>query len=330
MPAIRTRTETLNSLYATNWAYRRQKLHDQVFYTNPVFVLLAQGKRVKTQVGGRIIEIRLRYAKNQTIRFIRKGGTVTLASSDIQTVAEYNWTYLTGHVVRYGADVQKNRGRTAISKMVNDDLDDLQASIQDYIEQAIFSDGTMDESAAFTGLDGLLPETTTSGSVGGINRASNTWWRPNSRSMSSKALSAYLVPYLRTDYNTCAQWAGNGMSRFPDLILTDQTTHEAYEDEAYSIGRIQIPNKQLMDLGLGSLMFKGAPVMWAPNCPSGNLWMLNTNFIDFTYDPGMWLEMGEWLQIPNQPMDQVSHSLSACCMTLSNSRKHYRWYNIGS
>jgi len=89
-----------------------------------------------------------------------------------------------------------------------------------------------------------------------------------------------------------------------------------------------ISDKKLADLGFGDLAFKGRPITWSPSCPDGYMYFLNTNYINFIYDPAVYFKMGQWLPIVNQPEDRVVHVMTACNLVISNARKHGVIFNI--
>jgi len=322
-----TYTEQLDSLYTTTWQLRRKQVVDQVFEATPFWYLLSKKGKRKTQSGGRYIEIPLNYAKNETVQFIGKGGVVSIQASDTLTVAHFEWKYLTGHIVRYFTDFQKNRGEAQLINKVNADIDNLQSSLIDKLEESLFGDGTGDSGKAINGLGNLVATNPTTGTVGNINRANYTWWRNNYKNMSGEAASLYLRKRMSTMFNDCGKY-GEGVSRFPDILVCAQDVYEIYESETLEIARIMISDRKLADLGFGDLAYKGRPITWSPSCPDGYLYFLNTNYIEWVADPVENFTMGEWIPIPNQPRDRIAHVMTVGNLVASNCRKLGVIYNI--
>ena len=102
------------------------------------------------------------------------------------TVAHFEWRYLTGHIIRYFADFQKNRGKAALINKVNSDIDTLQASLTDQLESSLFNDGTADNSQEINGLLNLVAEAPATGTIGSINRASLTTNNSDAKSSFNK------------------------------------------------------------------------------------------------------------------------------------------------
>ena len=318
--AAPTLTETLNTMYTTTWYLRRKKIMDQVFLATPFWYLMSKKGKRTTQSGGRSIEIPLQYAKNETVKFIGKGGSVSLSSTDPLTVVHWNWKYLTGHIIRYFTEFQKNRGKAQLIKKVNADIDNLQSSLIDKLEVSLFSDGTSDANLAIDGVGNIIAEAPATGIVGNLNRATYDWWRNNFKDMSGEAASIYLRKRMNTMFNDCGKY-GEGISRFPDIIVCAQDVHEMYESEALEISRINIGDKKLADLGFGDIAYKGRPITWSPSCPSGSMYFLNTNVMEWVADPIENFTLGEWLPIVNQPRDVVAHTMTVGNLVSGNCRR---------
>lgn len=315
-----TLTEQLNTMYTTTWYLRKKQVVDNIFNATPFWYLLSKKGKRSTQTGGRSIEIPLQYTKNETVKFLGRGGTVSLEATDPLTVVHWNWKYLTGHIIRYFADFQQNRGKAQLIKKVNADIDNLQSSLIDKLEDALFDDGTGDSNLAIDGLGNIVADAPATGTVGDLNRATYSWWRNNYKDMSGEAASIYLRKRMNTMFNDCGQ-QGEGVSRFPDIMVGAQDVYEFYESEALEISRIMISDKKMADLGFGDLAFKGRPFTWSPACGNGRLYFLNTTVLEWIADPIENFTLGEWLPIVNQPRDVVAHSMTVGNLVAGNCKK---------
>jgi len=66
----------------------------------------------------------------------------------------------------------------------------------------------------------------------------------------------------------------------PDLIVTTQTIYDAYESSLQGNKRFD-GDAVLGDAGFQSLRFKGASVVVDSHCPAGQMYFLNTRYLDF-------------------------------------------------
>jgi len=319
--------EQLDSLYTTTFQLRRKQIIDQVFNATPFWYLLTKGGKRRTEQGGRWIEVPLQYAKNETVTFFGKGDTISINDTQPLTVARWDWRYLAGSIVRYFVDDQKNRGQAAIINLMNAKIDNLQSSLIDKLENSLFGDGTGDGGKAIDGLGNIVATTPTTGTVAGIDRATYTWWRNNTKNMSGLSASVYLRKEMATMFNECGK-QGEGVTRFPNLLICSQTVYEYYESECLEIGRINIGDRTLADLGFGDLAYKGRPLTWSPALTANSIYFLNTNFLEFVVDPIANFDITDWKPVIDQPNDRVAQIVVVGNVVCSNCKRQGVMYNI--
>lgn len=312
-------TEFLDNLYTTTWQKMKDAAADQIFDATPFWAWMKQNNRFKRVEGGRWIAEPLQYAKNELISWIGKGGTVSLNDFEHLTVAKYDWKYLAASIVRFGTDDQQNRGKAQIMSLLNSKLSNTQDSLVDELETRLAA-GSASSSGlnAFDGLQYLVPDDpTASAEVGGIDQATYTWWRSNTKNMTGISFAASGVAEMTTMLNNCAQ---NKRSDRPDIILSGQTPYEYYEDEARTIHRIT--DAKMAELGFDHQVFKGIPMVWSPAVANTRMYFLNTKFLYFVYDPIMFFDMTEWKPIPDQPNDRAAQIVTACQFITNRRRVH--------
>lgn len=299
-----TRTEQLDDLYTSTWNNRKKGgLTDQIFDATPFWAELRRRGGIKLDgSGGRYLEIPLSYAKNETVTSLGRGDTVSLSETKFMTVAQFEWKYVAGSIIRYYVDDTKNKGVQQHINWANAKIDNLRDSIADYMETMLFGDGTGNGSKDFEGLGNLVSITpTASATVANIAQATYTWWQ-NRQKTSTGAASVYLLSDMRNLANTCSE-AKTRM--FPNMIITTQTISELFDDEL--LEQRQIVNLGARDPeGQGVSNWKGIPLLWSGQCASGRMYMLNSNFIGLNIDPDVNFEMTDWKYIPNQVNDRVA------------------------
>lgn len=137
-------------------------------------------------------------------------------------------------------------------------------------------------------------------SLGGINSDSLTWWDSSIGSFPlSSGTRTYAEMVDATDVQTFAEFTSttNGvadgvkaMTRAyshasidndqPDLIVTTQPIYDAYESSLQANKRFA-GDATLADAGFQTLRFKGASVVVDSHCPTGQMYFLNTKYLDF-------------------------------------------------
>lgn len=273
---------------------------DQIFEATPFYAYLKQKGAMKFDgTGGRYLEVPLSYAKNDTVTSLSKGDTISINDTAFLTVAQYEWKFVAGSIVRYYTDDAKNKSKQAVFKLIDSKLDNLKRSLIDKMEGYFFGDGTGNSSKDPEGLGNLVDATPdTARTVGNIAQTTYTWWKNKTKTATGSA-SIYLITDMRTLFNNCSR--GQKVET-PNLIVTDQTSYELYEDEV--VEQKQIVNKISGDPEFTTVTFRGVPLVWSGQCTAGYMYFLNTNYIGLVSDPDIWFAATEWKPIPNQ-LDRV-------------------------
>jgi len=326
--AVRTQSDAVVDMVVTTWQLRFDAIVDQIFGTTPFYLLMKKKGRIESKGGGRYIEEPLQYAKNETVTSIAKGDSVTLKNSESLTTSYWDWKTIVGHIMVLRDDMSKNAGPEKIKDLVKVKLDNLVDTIVDTFETMLFADGTGNDSKDIDGLGNIVASAPTTGSPGGINRATYTWWRNQTYNMTAQSVTVYLIQRMRNMYNTCGA-QNKGVSRFPDAIITDQTGYEYFEAETDEMSRILVGDKDLVSLGFGELAYKGKPITWSPACTAGSMYFLNMNTLRLVRHSTEFLEMGERIPILDQPKDSVIHNVSTLNLVSGKPAANGILYNIG-
>jgi len=299
--AVPNRTEVLDDLYTTTWNNRAVAVIDQIFNAWAGFAEIKKLGGIKLNgTGGRYLEIPLAYAKNETVTSIGKGDTVSLSDTSFMTVAQFEWKFVAGSIVRYFTDDAKNKSVQQHINWANQKIDNLKNSLSDAFEVMLFADGSGNDSKDIEGLGNLVDVTPDiARTVGNIAQTTYTWWK-NRQKTATGAASVYLLSDMRNLANTCSE----GITRsFPNLLLTTQTVSELYDDEV--LEQRQIVNQSTGDADFTKTYWKGIPIVWSAQCPSGRMYFLNTAHIGLNVDPDINFMSTAWKTIPNQVEDRV-------------------------
>lgn len=295
-----TRTEQLDDLYTSTWNNRKTEVTDNIFTATPTFKLLKSKGGIKLNgTGGRYLEIPLSYAKNATVASLDKGDTISISDTKFLTVAQYEWKFVAGSIIRYFVDDAKNKSKQQHLSLVNAKIDNLERSMIDKFEGMLFGDGTGNGSKDIDGLANLVDYTPdTARTVGNIAQTTYTWWK-NKQAASTGSASVYLLSDMRSMYNNCSTGQASDL---PDMLVTTQAVYEYYEDEVQE--QKQIVNQTSGDAMLITVTFKGMPLVWSSQCPAGLMYFLNSKYIGLNVDPDINMSATEWKVIPNQ-LDRV-------------------------
>lgn len=312
--AVQTLSEALDNLYTTTWLHMKKEAVDQIFDATPFWFWLRDKGKLVTKIGGRKILEPLIYAKNDDVKFIAKGGTVALNDREFLTDAVWDWKYLVAPLVRFGVDDQQNRGKMRIMSFIDAKLQNAQNSLVDTLETTLAAAAASGDE--FDGLQHLVQDDPTSSTVvGGINQSTYSWWQNKQIDATGNSFATLGVGEMRTLLNNCSQNRGGDK---PDIILSGQTPYEYYEEVAYD--KYEVQNTKLAELGFDTQTFKGIPMIWSPAIAATRMYFLNTKYLSFTYDPGMFFDMTEWKAIPEQVNDRAAQIATACTLTTNRRR----------
>ena len=185
-------------------------------------------------------------------------------------------------------EVDVNKAREKYIDIVARELESRQQDMIDDIATMFY---TLQTGKAFLSLLDICDDDTLTSSYGGLSRdAPYTGLKGNYTSTGS----AMTLALLRTKFSACTH--GNEK---PDLIVTTKALWEDYEVlvEGTSSSHLILSNKGYPQLtrtgilptvqalkgqrGFDVLYFSGAPMVVDESCPSGDLFMLNSNHIAF-------------------------------------------------
>ena len=118
------------------------------------------------------------------------------------------------------------------------------------------------------------------GTVGGINRATYSFWRNQTYDATTDggtaASASNILAYMDTVYRSCSR--NNDQ---PDLIVADDNYYGFFWNALQAQQRFT--QSEMADAGFNALKFNGADVVFDGglngNCPSNHMYFLNTKYI---------------------------------------------------
>ena len=313
--ALPTLTKTLDDLHSSTWELLKTDVVDNIFDANPILkVMKAKGKFVEYN-GGTDIMQPLEYGENETVDWIGRGSKISIETGEKITMAKYQWKYLAGSVVRIFTDEDMNMGEPAIFNYTEKNIANLEKSLKKKINAALLLDGSQ-HTLAMSGFKKYVESTPATGTVGGINSASNTWWRNQATSMSGLDHTVYLIDYMRTMYDDCSD---DGGTETPQMLITTKGIKNCYEDEALD-SHYYTESNDMADLGIKACAFKGAPIIWTGGCDTGLMYFFNLDYFEIAYTASKWFDMTEW-KTAQDNLERVAQILAKLQLICSNREK---------
>lgn len=270
----------LTDIVTTTLRNRSGVIADNMSKNNALLYRLNKRGRVKPLSGGRTIVRELSYAENST--FMRYSGYELLntSPSDVISAAEFDWKQASVAVTMSGLEQAQNSGEDALIDLLEARIEVAEKTMQNNLSADMYSDGTASSGKQIGGLQLLVADAPTTGTVGGINRATYSFWRNQKFQATSDGGSAAsasnIQRFMNTLYQSCCRQTDK-----PDLILADTTYYNFYLGSLQAIQRIT--SDEMAQAGFQSLKYMGADVVFdggiGGGCPSNHMYMLNTNYI---------------------------------------------------
>lgn len=238
--------------------------------------------------GGPQIEAPLDYRRNQGTEFQADDlDPLAMGKTDVLTSAVYDPAQLSVPVVWSKADDAKNPEENQKISFVKSLLTNAQDSHDDIIEDAIFDTDT----DGFLGLQTQVPDSG-QGTVGGINAATETWWR--NYTTTYLAAGTDMVAKLTLAWNTASK--GTGSKLQPTLLVSDAATQAIFEGTQVGLQRYE--SSQDLKAGFKTLAFKTARYVFSQYAGT-RVYGLNPSVFKLLFFKGAQRQKGKEQEINN-------------------------------
>jgi len=263
-------TTTLNN-------YSRQ-IADNVTNHNALLRRIDRNGNRRTAAGGVKILQELDYAENSTFQWYDGYQQLDVSASDVLTAAEFEWKQANANVVISGREQMQNAdSRERIHNLLRSRIRNAERTMRNNIATALYADGTGFSGKEIGGLQLLVADDPSTGTVGGIDRSSNTFWRNQTYDFSDNSTTGSSST-IQEAMNDLWLQTIRGTDK-PDLILADTNYFKFYWASLQSNQRFT--NTDEADAGFMNVKFMDADVIYDDQCPTNRMYFLNTDFIFF-------------------------------------------------
>jgi hypothetical protein len=272
----------VSDIVATTIQSRSRTIADNVTKNNAILSRLSQRGKIRTFSGGNVILEELSFAENPNAGFYSGYDLLPVAAADVISAAEYQIKQFAVPVVISGLEQLQNAGREQMIDLMEARINVAESTMANQLSTSIYSDGTGNGGKEVTGLDVAVPTDPTTGTYGGINRATWSFWQSGAFDAATDGGAAVSSSNIQVYMN--ALWAKlvRGSDR-PDLIVMDNIMW------AYYMGSLQ-PQQRFTDptqanLGFPSIKFMDADVVLDGGiggaAPEKTAFFLNTKYLSW-------------------------------------------------
>lgn len=272
----------ISDIIATTIQSRTKIIADNVTKNNAALMWMSKRGNIKTVSGGNTILQELSFAANGNAGFYSGYETLPIAAQDVISAAEYQWKQAACPITISGLEQLMNSGPERMIDLLESRINVGESSMANLIAISLYSDGTGSGGKEIDGLAKQVATDPTTGVVGGIDRATWTFWR-NKVFKATTTGGAATTALNIGDYMN-ALWASlvRGNDR-PDLILMDN----AYW--GYFVASLQAQQRftssEAATRGFMALKYMDADVVLdggiGGGMPVKTMYMLNTKYIHY-------------------------------------------------
>lgn len=273
----------LSEIVATTARSRSGELQDNVSKNNALLNRLKQRGRIKPISGGRTIVEEMDYAENATFMWYSGYDQLDISPSDVITGAEFNYAQAAVAISMSGLEELQNSGKEVLLDLLEARMENAMRTMANNISVGLYSDGTGYGGRQINGLQILIADNPTTGTVGGINRANWVFFRNQKYSATSDGGGAASATNIQSYMNAMWLRTVRGADA-PDLIVADANFFGHYWASLQAIQRITTTDGPAGS-GYSSLKYMNADVVFdggiGGGCPANHMYFLNTNYLKF-------------------------------------------------
>jgi len=281
---------SISDIIATNIQSRTGELADNVTNNNALLRRLKERGNVKTFSGGNVILQEIMYTDSATDNTNSYSGYEVLNVSQNSPIsaAQFSITQYAAAVSISGLEMIQNSGKEAIIDLLDGRMQVAEAQLANRISQDIYLDGTGNSGKNITGLAAAVPDAPSSGTYGGINRATWSFWRSVAYSGTTDGGAAVSSSNIQKYMDSVAVQLIRGTDK-PDLIVCDNNYYSLYLQSLQAIQRITDGGNSNVGAGFASLKYYGAGMASdvvldggiGNDATANHMWFLNTKYLMF-------------------------------------------------
>lgn len=276
----------VSDLIATTIEQRSKTLADNLTDNNALLLKLKQRGNSRPFSGGRIIYEELMYEDSATVNANSYSGyeLLNIGVNSPISAAQFDIKQYSAAVTMSGLEMLQNAGEEAFIDLMESRIKIAEANLMNRIAADLYGDGTGNAGKNITGLQAAISATPSSGTYGGIDRATWAFWRNVAVDASTLAITPSSTTIQGLMNRVIVQQV-RGTDR-PDLIVFDSNFYRHYLESLQANQRF-MDEKGSAGAGFTSLKYYGAGGSCdvvldggiGGNCPTDTGYFINTKYL---------------------------------------------------
>jgi len=278
----------ITDIIATTIQSRSGELADNVTQNNPLLQRLKSRGNVRPFSGGNVILEEIMYNDTTTNNTNSYSGyeVLNIAPNSPISAAQFAITQYASAVTISGLEMLQNAGKEQIIDLLDGRIRVAEAQLANRIDGDMYLDGTGNGGKNITGLAAAVPDSPTSGTYGGIDRSTWSFWQSKAYSGVTNGGAAVSASNIVQYMTALTLQLVRGTDK-PDLFIADNNYYSLYVNALQAIQRVT--SEESAGSGFASLKFYGggtsADVVLGggigSHATANHMWTLNTKYIFF-------------------------------------------------
>jgi hypothetical protein len=291
-------TQTWDNLAVTTMAKRAPTLARQTLDRHP-FLNEIETKSITDGMGLRI-EVPLEVGRNTSASYLQSpDAKMELVDQNATSMAVFRPSLLVCPIKFNRIEKVTNSGKEQFINLMTLKQNQALRTLKELVAINLHGKG---DNLKTIGTGSYIPVDPTTGIVGGINRATNPYWRSQVRTVGSWATSGHLGSGADTPFNlwiTCTDG-----DEEPGISLWDQNCYERYHRSLGGLVRYTTPESpgKILGSGLGypkvNLLYQGKPAVLDKKMDPDTFMFLHQDTFQWYVAPGMNFEPTEMMPMP--------------------------------
>jgi hypothetical protein len=271
---------TWTELTSTTLADYRDQLADNVLKHNPFLLRLMEKGNTDEADGGYTLLENLMYQQNSTFSWYSGYMQLNVTASDTITSAQFDWRQCNANVTISGLEQIQNAGREQKFSLIKSRILVAEKTLKNNVAASLFYSNTENSGLSIGGLQFLVADNPTAGTVGGISQAAQTWWQNQYYSFSGNSVTASATT-IQAAMNYVYLRTLRGRDEI-DLVLGGKTYFTYYWTSLQTQQRFTDFEKPAGAGFPAGLKYMNADCFYDPSETTGTrLYMLNTDYFHF-------------------------------------------------
>ena len=263
------------TVLASTLTKSRKKLIMASIKSNALMAWAFANNRVEFEDGGHDITNPLTIGRNPNVASYEYYDELPIAQTDEFTTVSYNWARVAGTVIISDQEEDENRGTAEIFKLVRAKVNVLEESIKEKFSEYLYGSGAGTDPH---GLGNVIPVDPATGTLGGIDRATETQWRTSAYDFNGN-LDSSNIEEAFDDILLDLTLKGDK----PDVILTGRNLYRTYRTAVRDKVVINLSEsnsgKKMMDLGFAGVKHQAIPMLYDEDCPVNYAYFINSKYL---------------------------------------------------